>query len=184
MQERGLEWRSIKGYEDIYEVSNTGLIKSLPREVPHWRLGTVIRKQTLLKTDTFHPSGYNFVTLIKNGVRKSYAVHRLVAIAFVPNPLNNPQTNHKDCNKNNNHVDNLEWVTNYENQQHAIKNGKVRYLRGSEHGCSKTNETTVMKIKQMFATGSYTRKQLRDKFGLTKAIVNPIIRGKTWRHVK
>lgn len=65
--------------------------------------------------------GYSYVTLTKGDGKSVYkSIHRLVAIAFVPNPDNKPQVNHKDCNKRNNHVSNLEWVTQLENNIHTI----------------------------------------------------------------
>lgn len=72
-----------------------------------------------------HPDvdGYLHVYLYNNGKRTTANIHRLVAEAFIPNPNNLPQINHKDTNKQNNHIDNLEWCTAKENTQHAIKNG-------------------------------------------------------------
>jgi hypothetical protein len=73
--------------------------------------------------------GYQVITLSKNGIRKSYTIHQLVAKAFIPNPKNKKTINHKDGNKLNNKVDNLEWATEKENQQHKWKNGLANYNR-------------------------------------------------------
>lgn len=72
-----------------------------------------------------NPKGYRIVRLCNNKVQKNYTIHRLVAENFIFNPENKPQVNHIDCNKQNNCVDNLEWVTNKENRIHAIKNGLI-----------------------------------------------------------
>jgi len=73
--------------------------------------------------------GYQVITLSKNGIRKTYTIHQLVAKAFIPNPENKKTINHKDGNKMNNYVDNLEWATEKENQQHKWKNGLANYNR-------------------------------------------------------
>ena len=73
--------------------------------------------------------GYQVITLSKNGIRKSYSVHQLVAKAFIPNPKNKNTINHKDGNKLNNCVNNLEWATEKENQQHKWNNGLANYNR-------------------------------------------------------
>lgn len=93
-------WKPIKGYEGLYEVSNLGRIKSL--NYNH------TGKEKILKP-TKDRYGYLQVTLCKNNIKKQYTVHRLVAEAFIDNPDNLPQVNHKDENKQNNNVDNLEW---------------------------------------------------------------------------
>ena len=100
-------WKDIKGYEELYQVSNLGRIQN---------------KKTLhiLKGST-NNKGYRGVILCKNGKIKRYLVHRLVAIAFIENPKNKPYINHLDCNINNNNVENLEWCTQKENIDYCIK---------------------------------------------------------------
>ena len=73
--------------------------------------------------------GYERITLSKNGIRKSYYIHRLVAMAYIPNPNNKNFINHKNGVKTDNRVDNLEWCTQKENQQHKWKNGLANYNR-------------------------------------------------------
>lgn len=122
-----IEWRAIKGYEDLYMVSNTGLIKSL-----HWG------KEKLLKQvirNNNYP--YYFVGLLKDGKRKYFAVHRLVAMMFIPNPNNYKQVDHLDGNKLNNNVENLEWVTPKENTIRAWKNGQAKYTKERKEKLSK-----------------------------------------------
>lgn len=103
------EWREIEGYEGLYQVSNLGRVKSLFRVVirSNGKPNTVNEK--ILKYGMNR--GYCAVVLCKNGKRKMYKVHRLVAMAFLSNPHNLPEVNHKDENKKNNCVDNLEWCT-------------------------------------------------------------------------
>ena len=104
-------WKDIKDYEGLYQVSNLGRVKSLDRIVKDT---TKDRTQTLkgreIKT-TDNGNGYKLVCLTKNSIRKNKYVHRLVAETFIPNPDNLKEVNHKDLNKNNNSVCNLEWVS-------------------------------------------------------------------------
>lgn len=100
-------WRPIKGYEGLYEVSNLGRVRSLDRWCSH-RRGKQLKKGKILLGGKDY-DGYRLVLLYKEGKRKTFKVHRLVAEAFIPNPNNLPQVNHKDENKLNNSVDNLEW---------------------------------------------------------------------------
>ena len=111
------EWKDIKGYEGIYQVSNFGRIKSLER----LDSSGAIRKETLLKQYKNH-NGYLVVTLCKNGVSKKFFVHRLVAEAFIPNPLNLPYVNHKGENKSKNYVWQLEWCTKEYNNNYGSRN--------------------------------------------------------------
>lgn len=107
------EWRPVKGYEGLYEVCNYGLVKSLGK------------RKTIMKIDV-SKCGYAMIHLYKNGSYKRALVHRLVAEAFIPNPDNLPQVNHKDENKLNNRVDNLEWCTASYNSLYGTKNERHR----------------------------------------------------------
>ena len=99
------QWKDIKGYEGLYQVSNLGNVKALKK-----RAGKSIRNEKLLKT-YIDKYGYVYTILCKNNKTHLATIHRLIAEAFIPNPNNLPQINHKDENKQNNNIDNLEWCT-------------------------------------------------------------------------
>lgn len=105
-------WKNIKGYEGFYKISNFGRVESL-------------YKNKILKSCISH-NGYVEITLYKDKTKKRFAIHRLVAKAFIPNPDNKPEVNHIDNNPQNNHVSNLEWVTHKENVRHAWESGKMK----------------------------------------------------------
>ena len=111
------EWRDIKGYEGKYQVSNLGRVKSLKDSKENYR-------EKILSNST-DKRGYSNVNLYKNGKRNYFKVHRLVAEAFIPNPNNYPQVNHKDENKTNNCVSNLEWCTHEYNINYGTRNKRV-----------------------------------------------------------
>lgn len=117
-------YKPISGYENNYTISNTGTIKNIIRNT--------ILKPTLRKE-------YLGVSLCKSNVKKTYNVHRLVAITFIENPENKPQVNHLDGNKFNNNAWNLEWSTSSENIQHAYDNG-----------LNKFSDYAILKLKERF----------------------------------
>lgn len=118
------EWKPIKGYEGIYEVSNLGAIRSVDRLTRSNRYKDVrYTKQGRLLHPYTNKRGYKRATLIRNNEREKKLVHRIVAETFIPNPDNKQQVNHIDGNKENNSVENLEWCSNIENIHHAFNTG-------------------------------------------------------------
>lgn len=115
-------WKDIKGYEGKYQISNLGNVKSLKDSRGNFR-----EKLLKLQKDT---KGYLRIQLFKNGKGETKKVHRLVAEAFIPNPNNLPEVNHiKEFEKDNNIVENLEWVTSKQNSNHGTRN----YRMGKSH---------------------------------------------------
>ena len=112
-------WKNvpIKGYEQHYQVSNFGRVRSLPQIIKH---STYFEKYNGCIRSTKLYGKYLQLCLSVNGKRKDVLIHRLVAIAFIPNPLNKPQINHIDGVKANNYATNLEWVTPSENIKHSF----------------------------------------------------------------
>ena len=118
-------WKDVKGYEEIYQVSNLGNIRSLERitifesENQHKKYKANRHIKCKMKKPTVNKCGYYQTVLNKNGKKRNVLVHRLVAEAFLPNLYNKPTINHIDGNKLNNRLDNLEWATYPEQQLHV-----------------------------------------------------------------
>ena len=127
------EWRDVAGYEDLYQVSSEGRVKSLERKLPHWRGGEQIKKERILKPDVSQ-DGYLRVGLYAGGKRKRFRVHRLVCEAFHENPDGKPCVNHIDENKTNNCASNLEWCTSSENNNHGTRNERSAKNRSKSVG--------------------------------------------------
>lgn len=126
-------WKYIDGYEGLYMVSDEGEVISLPRKVDNgWgeyerdgrTLSCGLRGREKLK--------YKFVVLVKNGKEKHKSIHRLVAEAFIPNPDNLPEVNHKDRNTFNNFVENLEWCDKQYNIEYSKNVRVAQYLNGEK----------------------------------------------------
>lgn len=113
-------WKDIAGYEGLYQVSNLGRVKRLQTRSADKNGNPHYSPEIVLKPWDKHKGGYYLIGISMNNRREAKLIHRLVAEAFIPNPENKPQVNHIDGDKRNNKVDNLEWVTNAENQRHKI----------------------------------------------------------------
>jgi hypothetical protein len=172
-------WKDIEGYEGLYQVSNYGNINSLDRYVNH--RGGLKRQKGMPKKKQPHKEGYWSIFLSKNGIAKSYLIHRLVAIAFIPNPENKLQVNHKDLNRANTHVDNLEWCTNQENAIHGRENNKDRQcISGENHYKSILTSVDVVKILELKSIG-IRQKELAAIFGVSRTTIYDVVNAKSWR---
>lgn len=157
-------WRDIPGYEGLYQVSSLGRIYSF------------ISNKILSPSGT--GDGYLKIKLVKNKVTKSYKVHRLVAISFIPNHDNLPQVNHKNRKRDDNRVDNLEWINNRDNTKYSYdklysdryKNPRVT-LNGDE----------IKYILKNYKKGSklFGANALARKFKVTQPTVTTIVNKST-----
>lgn len=122
------QWKSVIGYEGQYEVSSLGRVKSVQRKAKN-NHGVRTVPECMMKIQ-HSPTGYCQVVLCKNGQNhKSQFIHRLVAQAFLENPDNLTEVNHKDEDKTNNRVENLEWIDHLSNCNYGTRNEKVRQKR-------------------------------------------------------
>lgn len=125
-------WKDIIGFEDIYKISDSGEVWSKDRLCIDSKGRKRFRSGQKINPD-IAPNGYYRVTLARNGKKKQKYLHRLLAEHFIPNPNNLPQINHKDGNKLNCKIENLEWVTVKENVIHAYKYGLINHVKGEQH---------------------------------------------------
>ena len=133
-------WKVIPGYENFFEVSNLGNFRSLDRLVPYRNGKMRNYPGKALKVEQME-DGYQRIVLMRDGIRKRYMCHRLVAEAFIPNPNNLAQVNHKDGIRNNNTVENLEWCTQSQNERHPID-----VLGKSMKGKTKSKKSLLQRI--------------------------------------
>lgn len=163
-------WKDIEGYEGLYQVSNYGQVRSLDRVDMrgHSLKGKVLK----VRNDT---KGYLLVNLSKNGEKKTFNVHRLVALTLITNPENKPQVNHKNGIKSDSNVSNLEWNTSSENTQHAYDMG-LSQAKGKNNGRAKLTKEQVREIyiKYNFE-GGFTQRQLAKMYDMSQRQVFGIV---------
>ena len=130
-------WKDIPHYEGLYQVSNLGRVKALPRIRENHTHGVWIQPEQIMAT-RLNEDGYECVSLTqKNSKRKTERIHRLVALAFIPNPDNLPEVNHINCIRDDNRVENLEWISRKDNCAYTSKCGN----KSNKHiKCIETNQ--------------------------------------------
>lgn len=174
-------WLQVKGYEGFYEVSNTGKIRSIDRIVNRSDTGYSLKYSGQIIKQTLDKRGYENVYLSINSKSKRYRVHRLVAMAFLDNPENKPQVNHKDGNKQNNHVNNLEWSTDEENRNHAIENGLYTKNGFGDKSFSFTGSVKAFKDGVLIATMNGNEEMKKN--GFDYRLVSAVLKGKRKSHM-
>lgn len=175
-------FKDIAGYEGIYQISNLGDVKSLERTCLVRRKSNSIRliKERILKPSK-NPGGYLQVMLYSNnGATHSkgnwHLLHRLIAIAFIPNPKNKREVNHVNGTKADNRLENLEWATPKENSQHAYDIG----LNFARNGNAKLTEMQAAEIKNKIK-GGVSASFLSKEYSVSTATVYHIKTGRIWK---
>jgi len=171
-------WKPIKGFRDMYEVSDHGRVRSLDRLVENKRWGKSRMKGKILssKRRTGHPGYMNTALYTKSGVRSDRPVHRLVAESFIPKVKGKKIVNHIDHNPQNNHSSNLEWCTPKENIQKSFKFGRRKVIRGPEHHNSKLSERDIKAIRLLSHQLGFGTGPLSQMFGVTRTTVSKYIK--------
>ena len=164
-----VQWRNITGIEG-YQVSDTGLVRSLPKEFIDKR-GRLWRRHGKLMNLRPDRLGYTHVLLsYPHGTSKLYKVHRLVAKEFVPNPHNYPEVNHLNGNKSDNRKDNLEWTTHALNIKHAYDTGLQHGLVGDKNPSAKLKNSDLPSIAKLREQGVSFR-EIAKQFNVTKTCI-------------
>jgi hypothetical protein len=174
-------WKDIEGFRGFYQISSFGRVMSMPRVIIRTDGKKCTVKQRIL-SHCVGKCGYCRVALSIDGRFPTLKVHRLVAEAFIPNPENKPEVNHKRGNKQDNRFWMLEWNTKSENVKHSFETG-LNNTKGTKNGNSKLTADDIPKIRQMFRDGLSSRK-IADKYGMDKTVFNEIRNGKRWSHVE
>ena len=168
-------WKDIVGYEGLYQVSNFGRIKSFPRKYT--------QKEIKILKPVLSKGGYLQCHLIKDGKSKTFAIHRLVAEAFLSNPNNLPEVNHKFGNKFDNYYENLEWCNSSQNKQHAFNMGLMQ--SGSESTKAKLTTDQVLLIRANYKPHDkeFGMKALAKKFNVNTVTIKRILARKTYKNI-
>jgi len=164
------QWKIIRGYDGIYQISNFGRFKSHR----NGRWGYLSEGKILRGANA--PDGYNYIRLFKNSNHEVKMTHRVVAEHFIDNPDNKPHVNHIDGNKLNNFIGNLEWVTKSEDLKHAYRTG----LKGSKFTKLKRGE--VLQIRSLVEAGE-KQKDVAKRFNTSPQNVCNIMKRKSWKYI-
>lgn len=159
-------WKDIPGYEDYYQVSNLGNVKSL-------------RKNKIM-SPCIAGRGYNHLFLYKDKKASGFLVHRLVLLAFIG--YSNLVVNHKNGIKTDNRLENLEYCTYSENEQHAYKTG-LKTNVGENHSQSKLTENDVLEIRSLCLNGNLNQTEIAKMFNTNRRHVSSIKNRRIWKHI-
>lgn len=171
-------WKFIKGFENLYMVTDTGEIWANTKK---WSSTTGINREIPMIKMTQSPDrrGYLILGLRKDGIFINAKVHRLVAETFIPNPENKLEVNHKDGNKKNNNVSNLEWATRAENASHAKDLKLMKPLTGESHPAHKLKEKQVLAIRK----NNNSIIKIAKKYNVSRQTIGAIKNRKIWAHI-
>lgn len=175
-------WKPVPGYEGRYDISTFGNVRTVGRFINAPRGRTRWIPERNLST---HITARGYVqTMFKVGSKNIHQlVHRLVARAFVPNPSSLPQVNHKDGNKTNNHVENLEWCTSQENCAHARREKLYEQARGERGANAKLTNAQVLVIRRRIANGE-THTAISKDYAVNRTVITRIASGARWGSVR
>lgn len=176
MNQNNILWKNIPGYEGLYQASNDGEIKSMSRLNS---CGISVREKLLKPTTS--KKGYKYVGLSKCGKLYSRSLHRLVALTFLENLLSLPDVNHKDGDKLNNHVSNLEWISKEDHLKHTLTNNlQFKGSPGELNPSSKLTWENVSEIRRLRSLQILSISELAKKFLVSDTNIKDILKNKIW----
>lgn len=175
-------WKPVPDYEGYYEVSDLGRIRSVDRTIMISLNGKTFARKLkgkILRQAFDGRNHYLQANLAKDGKQHMVLIHRIVASAFLENPLNLPEVNHKDENKANNCASNLEWCTHKYNNNYGAKKTSGN---GENNPMNKFSEDVVKEIKRVYKPRdkSFGNKALSEKYGISQTHISAIIHGRRW----
>ena len=176
-------WEDIEGFEWLYQISSLGRVKSLERKIKG-KCGSIHTKKEKLRKISKDTGGYLYVPISNEFEKKNYLIHRLVAEAFLPNPENLPQVNHKNEDKTDNNVNNLEWCTREYNNNYSTRNERI----AKEHTNNPKRSKKVIRIDTGVVYPSLA--EIQRQLGFDKASIQKCCVGKqntsynmNWKYV-
>jgi hypothetical protein len=168
-------FKDIPGYEGHYQISNYGRVKSLKSGK---RFGKILIPQ-------MNEKGYLKIPLSNGITKKTCKIHRLVALTFLPIPTKDKTTvNHKNWNKLDNYINNLEWATHQENIDHAKKNKLFNNPHSENSHNAKLKNEEVFELKNLYISGLYSQRALARKYGVHPSTIYLILKNKSWQKLK
>lgn len=171
------KWVDIKGYEGLYQISDMGNVKVLPRRFKN-KSGRYSTVRECIKVCPINHRGYHRTQLTdKNKNKKIYSVHRIVAQHFLPNPFNHPEVNHKNGLKTDNRATEIEWCTKAYNEKHALETGLKP--KGSKSHKALLDETQVLTIVKCRHDGLKSE-DIAKYFKVSKHAIIAIMSGSNW----
>ena len=177
-------WLPIENFEGWYLASTYGQIQSLDRYIDYIVRGKPARrfsKGRILKPG-IASNGYPTVNLCKENIQ-NYCIHILIAKTFIPNPDNLPEVNHIDLNKQNNHIDNLEWITSSGNRQHAYDTGAQKPIKSKDVWTAKLKEEDIPNILLLLEQGVFQR-IIAKQYNVSREAIRDIKLNKHWKEIK
>jgi len=175
-------WKEVLGVKCVYEVSNLGNVRTKEQSFEYVRSnGTKVIKSVKAKPKKIQKSWNKEYLAVCLGTGNNKTIHRLVAELFIENPDHLEFVNHKDGNKHNNELSNLEWVTRQENENHAFSTG-LKNSSGEHNTMSKLKNEDVIVIKNS-KRDIESKNKLVENFSVSRATIERIWNGKIWRHI-
>lgn len=176
------EWFEIPGFSGVYSININGVVKNngiRPHKIGRKPSGGVLKS-------TINAEGYWWVPLrghINRKKQRSYSIHRLLALVFIPNPENKPCINHLNSVRTDNRLENLEWCTFSENNSHAHKFGNQKKFVGEKHSQSVLTDKQVLEIRQQYKKQYGAGILFAKKYNISRANLSAIVNNKVWKHL-
>lgn len=176
-------WKDIKDCGGIFQISNAGRVKRLERTIFRKVHGVMTRTilKAAFKKVFIGTNGYPCVSVCIDQVRVQYVIHRLIAIAFIPNPENKREVNHKNGIKTDFSISNLEWCTQSENTKHAFAMGLMN-VKGEKHMHAKLDNNAVYDIREN-CNETTSMQYFAKKYNVNVNTVRDVVKGRTWTHI-